>query len=68
MKYVLFLIFVCCFSENVTAGKADTVSIFSNSMNKYIKAVVIKPDSYKRKKNNFPGVYLLHGYDGLYKK
>ncbi|MBK8496047.1 MAG: esterase family protein [Chitinophagaceae bacterium] len=66
MKYVLFLIFVCCFSENVTAGKADTVSIFSNSMNKYIKAVVIKPDSYKRKKNSFPVVYLLHGYDGWY--
>ncbi|HMK05385.1 MAG TPA: alpha/beta hydrolase family protein [Ferruginibacter sp.] len=44
----------------------DTIAIFSNSMHKTIRAVVIKPDSYKVKKNRFPVVYLLHGYDGWY--
>jgi S-formylglutathione hydrolase FrmB len=64
MKYFLLLLFACCFSGNLSAGKVDTVSIYSNSMHKYIKAVVIKPDSYKKKKNSFPVVYLLHGYSG----
>lgn len=66
MKYFLLLLFISFFSDNLTAGKVDTVSIYSNSMHKYIKAVVIKPDSYKKKKNSFPVVYLLHGYDGWY--
>jgi S-formylglutathione hydrolase FrmB len=66
MKYCLLLIFVSCFSVKLSAGKADTVSIYSISMHKYIKAVVIKPDSYKKRKNSFPAVYLLHGYDGWY--
>jgi S-formylglutathione hydrolase FrmB len=66
VKYVLFILVFCCFSERSTAGKADTVSIYSNSMHKYIKAIVIKPDSYRIKKNRFPVVYLLHGYDGWY--
>ena len=66
MKYCLLLIVVCCYTETLFAGKVDTVNIYSNSMHKYIKAVVIKPDSYKKKKNSFPVVYLLHGYDGWY--
>ena len=66
MKYIFVLIFVYSFSTNSSAGKVDTIAIYSNSMHKYIKAVVIKPDSYKKKKNNFPVVYLLHGYDGWY--
>ncbi len=64
MKYCLLLLFVCCFSVTLFAGKVDTVSIYSNSMHKYIKAVVIKPGNYKKKKNSFPVVYLLHGYSG----
>lgn len=48
------------------AALVDTVSIYSNAMRKDLKCVVITPDSYKRKKNNFPVVYLLHGYDGWY--
>ena len=66
MKYRFLLIFVCFFSVKLFAGKVDTVSIYSNSMHKYINAVVIKPDSYKKKKNSFPVVYLLHGYDGWF--
>ena len=51
---------------SASAGTADTVSVYSNSMHRYINAVVIKPGSYKRKKNTFPVVYLLHGYSGNY--
>jgi S-formylglutathione hydrolase FrmB len=48
------------------AATVDTVSIYSNAMHKAFKCVVIKPDSYKKKKNQFPVVYLLHGYAGNY--
>jgi S-formylglutathione hydrolase FrmB len=48
------------------AAEVDTVSIYSNAMHKEFKCVVIKPDSYKKKKNIFPVVYLLHGYEGWY--
>lgn len=66
MKYFIPLLFVLCFSVKLFAGTVDTVSIYSNSMHKSIKAVVIKPDSYKIKNKKFPVVYLLHGYDGWY--
>lgn len=49
------------------SGNVDTVSIESQSMHKPINCVVIKPDSYKKKKNHFPVVYLLHGYDGSFR-
>jgi S-formylglutathione hydrolase FrmB len=66
MKYIFLLIFAYSFSANTFAGSVDTVSIYSNSMHKYINAVVIKPGSYKKKKNSFAVVYLLHGYSGNY--
>lgn len=66
MKYSNLLLFVFCFSVKLWAGSVDTVSIYSNSMHKEIKAVVILPDSYQIKNKKFPVVYLLHGYDGWY--
>ena len=51
------------FSSNATV---DTASIYSNSMHKEIKTVVIKPASYEKFKGNFPVVYLLHGYSDTY--
>jgi len=66
MRYTILLLFVFCLSISSFAGTVDTIAIYSNSMHKSIKAVVIKPDSYKLKKNSFPVVYLLHGYDGWY--
>ena len=64
MKSALHFIFFIFYFFAAKAGTADTVSVFSASMHKSIKAVVIKPDSYKIKTNRFPVVYLLHGYDG----
>jgi len=66
MKYLLILVFILFLSVTSFAGTVDTVSIFSKSMSKAIKAVVIEPDNYKKKSNRFPVVYLLHGYDGWY--
>ncbi len=51
---------------SVKAAEVDTVSIYSNAMHKNFKCVVIKPDSYKKKKSIYPVVYLLHGYGGWY--
>jgi S-formylglutathione hydrolase FrmB len=64
-KTALFLIVILVSAASL-AATVDTIAIYSNSMHKYLKAVVIKPDSYKKRKNSFPVVYLLHGYDGWY--
>jgi S-formylglutathione hydrolase FrmB len=58
--FLLLLISASCF-----AGTVDTVTIYSNSMKKNVKAVVIKPDAYTKNKK-FPTVYLLHGHGGRY--
>ncbi|MDB5024879.1 MAG: esterase family protein [Mucilaginibacter sp.] len=63
----LSLVFVCimlvCLHAN--AAKVDTVVTRSNSMNRDIKAVVIRPDNYN-KKEKYPVLYLLHGFSGNY--
>jgi S-formylglutathione hydrolase FrmB len=66
LKYVHLLFFVFCFSVKLFAGNVDTVSVYSNSMHKYIKAVVIKPDTYDSASSRFPVVYLLHGHAGKF--
>jgi S-formylglutathione hydrolase FrmB len=48
----------------VAKASIDTIFIHSNSMNKEVKTVVITPASYKKKKNRYPVVYLLHGAFG----
>lgn len=66
MKYYRLILFSFCFSASSFAGNVDTVFIYSTSMHKNIKAVVILPDRYNVKLKRFPVVYLLHGYDGWY--
>lgn len=66
MKKVFSFIIVISFCFTGYAATVDTVSIYSSCMHKYIKAVVIKPGCYKKKKNSFPVIYLLHGYSGNY--
>ena len=66
MKSILPILFLSCCLSSAWAGKVDTVNIFSNSMHKDIRCVVIKPDRYKKKKLQFPVVYLLHGFTGDY--
>ena len=52
------------FSSN--AASVDTIMIFSDCMHKNVKCVVVKPDQYKKKKQRFPVLYLLHGWSGDY--
>jgi len=63
---IFLVLLTCLFSVALFAGKVDTISVYSNSMKKEIKTVVITPKQYGKKKKKFPVVYLLHGYSGSY--
>ncbi|MDP4275708.1 MAG: alpha/beta hydrolase family protein [Bacteroidota bacterium] len=64
MKRLIGLLFILLSTGYSYAGKVDTVAIMSQSMNKKIMNVVIKPDNYKRSKKQLPVLYLLHGAGG----
>lgn len=49
------------------ASKVDTLTVYSKSMNKEIKNVIITPDSYSKKSKPYAVVYLLHGAGGNHK-
>jgi S-formylglutathione hydrolase FrmB len=66
MKNFLLSLIVLLILQNSFAGTVDTIILRSNSMQKDIKCVVLKPDSYKKKKISYPVVYLLHGHSGSY--
>ncbi|HET7898516.1 MAG TPA: alpha/beta hydrolase-fold protein, partial [Flavisolibacter sp.] len=63
--YILFLLLAITVRDAAQAARVDTVSTYSASMKKNIKAVVITPDNYARMQA-LPVVYLLHGYSGNY--
>ncbi|MDB5196610.1 MAG: XynC protein [Flaviaesturariibacter sp.] len=63
MKKYLFSLFLFIGFQTFAAD-VDTVSIYSNAMHRAYKAVVIRPDSYKKKSLSFPTVYLMHGLTG----
>ncbi|QMW04239.1 alpha/beta hydrolase [Spirosoma foliorum] len=62
---ILLISSLLVFTNLAQAAKIDTVSTYSPSMKKTIKAVVMTPDSYTIG-SEFPVVYLLHGYSGNY--
>lgn len=64
MKYVYFVAILIPISFLANA-KVDTAFIYSKSMNKTFKTVVITPKKYKKQKA-YPSIYLLHGYAGSY--
>lgn len=66
MKYVLGSMLLLLGFFKVNAAQVDTVAIFSKAMHKPLKCVVITPDSYKDKQQQYPVVYILHGYSGNY--
>lgn len=66
MNKAILLLLALYISFTSYAATVDTVSIYSNSMRKDYKCVVIKPAAYKNKKEKFPVIYLLHGYGGWY--
>src|SRR5258705_6512311 len=64
MKKTIFSIELLLFFVFTNAATVDTVSVYSNAMHKEFKCVIVKPDSYKKKNNQYPVVYLLHGAGG----
>lgn len=67
MKRICVTVFVVLMSFKSSFAAIDTVSIYSASMFKNVKCVVITPSDYKKSNNNYPVVYLLHGYSGNYR-
>jgi S-formylglutathione hydrolase FrmB len=65
MKKIVLVLLLFIGSFHAIAS-IDTLMVYSKSMNKHVKTLVIKPDSYA---NNIPMpvVYLLHGYSGNYR-
>jgi S-formylglutathione hydrolase FrmB len=64
-KYFSPVLFSFFLLQTIHAAVVDTVSTYSASMKKTIKAVVITPDDYANAQA-LPVVYLLHGYSGNY--
>lgn len=49
-------------------GKTDTITVFSQKMQKDIKNIIILPANYDENRGEiYPVLYLLHGYGGNYK-
>ena len=65
MKRIIVLLFAIWAFASVQAAVVDTIQVYSPSMQKAIKTVVITPDNYTSA-SELPVVYLLHGYSGNY--
>ena len=66
-KFLFGLSIFCFVASSVFAAKVDTVDIYSTSMKKKVKCLIITPDSYtKNTTQNYPVLYLLHGYSDNY--
>lgn len=64
-RYSLAFFLVLFFINTAFSAIVDTINVYSDSMNKEIKSVIIKPESYQDNKS-FPVLYLLHGYSDSY--
>jgi S-formylglutathione hydrolase FrmB len=66
-SFVVFLFLnLFLMQSNAWAAKVDTLEIYSNSMRKVIRCIVITPSSYKPTAKPYPVLYLLHGWSGNY--
>lgn len=63
MRSILFSFLIVFFGFSLHAAEVDTLKVLSPSMNKEIKTVVVKPNSYNQI-DSLPVVYLLHGHGG----
>ena len=63
---LFFSLLLLLLSGIIHAAAVDTILIYSNSMHKNVKCIVIKPEAYRNKTKHLPVVYLLHGYSGDY--
>jgi S-formylglutathione hydrolase FrmB len=63
MKRILVFLFTIWVFALTRAAIVDTIQVYSQSMQKNIRAVIVTPDNYTSAKE-LPVVYLLHGYSG----
>ena len=63
MKRILVLLSAILIFISTRAAVVDTIQVYSQSMQKKIKVVIVTPDNYASAKD-LPVVYLLHGYSG----
>jgi S-formylglutathione hydrolase FrmB len=66
MKRILIFSLLIAAVFNSSFASVDTINVYSKSMFKNVKCVVVTPTSYKKSSTAFPTVYLLHGYSGNY--
>ena len=66
MKRICFIVSLALLVCHTSFASIDTINIYSNSMFKSVKCVVITPGNYKKTVSRFPVVYLLHGFSGRY--
>lgn len=62
----MYSILLCFIAFELRAQQVDTIGVFSPSMNKTVKNVVILPAVYD-KSESLPVLYLLHGYSKDYR-
>lgn len=65
MRKILFALFLLGMGHVATA-QVDTIKVYSEAMDKYLKAAIVKPVSYNEAARSFPSVYLLHGGSGSF--
>ena len=63
MKRILVFLSIVWIFALADAAVVDTIQVYSNSMQKNIPVIVIRPDNYDTL-GALPVVYLLHGYSG----
>ncbi|MEG1499061.1 MAG: alpha/beta hydrolase family protein [Bacteroidales bacterium] len=67
MKFIFLSLFFLCCTNFVSAQVVDTIEVYSPSMDKKIKNVIIFPPEYfQNTHQKYPVVYLLHGYNNRY--
>ena len=68
MKQILLINFLIIngltLTESALAAHVDTLEIFSATMQKNIKCLIIAPESYSATGQPYPVLYLLHGWSG----
>lgn len=64
--HILFILNVLLLPITTYAGRVDTVEIYSPSMHKPVRCIIVTPDDYTSTGKPYPVLYLLHGHSGNY--
>lgn len=67
MKPIWLFLFVFMPLWSFSQAKVDTIEVYSQAMNKTLKAAVTTPSSYSTGTGRYPVLYLLHGGSGAFR-